>query len=214
MFEYIGYHIGQVLVYFLVISLPVFVIFLTVYKFKFREKINYITYSSLIVVIPILVILKIGGMYGARKMGIDMRFIDGTFIFLLISNTLLLFVPCGFVSFLKKQKQGKVKKLESIQAGAENNEIEDVFLLAGRYFFGKEVLKDRSKAIELYVKAAEQGHCEAIFNLGRLYYEGTYIDQDKVKAKKLISEAFELGSKQAKFFWDKNELWEIDTPET
>ena len=43
--------------------------------------------------------------------------------------------------------------------------------------------------------------------LADCYFKGIEVLKDPKEAKELIKKAYENGSKEAKEFWEKNELW-------
>lgn len=57
-----------------------------------------------------------------------------------------------------------------------------MFMLAERYFEGRDVISDCKKAVNFYLKAAYRGHAEAQYKLGVCYQYGISIAPDREKA--------------------------------
>jgi len=65
---------------------------------------------------------------------------------------------------------------------AVNDDLDALYELGMKYYFGNGVPKNFKKAFELYTKAALQGHVDAQFDLGQFYMFGNGVPKDSRKA--------------------------------
>lgn len=92
--------------------------------------------------------------------------------------------------------------LDTIKAGADKKQTEDLFLL-GYYYYSEaeDNSKDEDfhKAQDYFKQAEKQGSADALYLLGELYYYGEGVEQDYLKAAEYYEKAADLKQKNALF---------------
>lgn len=92
--------------------------------------------------------------------------------------------------------------LDTIQVGADKNNVKDLFLLGYYYYSEAEDNKkeeDYHKAKEYFTQAEKRGSKDAMYLLGELYYYGEGVSQDYLKAAQYYEKAAALKQKEAIF---------------
>jgi hypothetical protein len=78
------------------------------------------------------------------------------------------------------------------------------------YENGDYVLKSPQKAFEWYLKSANQEFNYSQLMIGKMYFNGEGTLIDKKKAVFWIQKAYENECIEAKYFWEKYELWKYE----
>ncbi len=97
--------------------------------------------------------------------------------------------------FTKSAKQGYAKAQHDLGIAYNN---------------GEGVLMDKRKAVYWYKKAASQGYAKSQFNLAKKYFYGQGVEINKKKSVYWLKEAYKNGDKDAKNFWEQNNMWIYD----
>jgi len=73
------------------------------------------------------------------------------------------------------------------------------FLVARKFYLGKEYPLDKAEAANWFKKAADAGHSKAQWYLGRMYANGDGVKKDKNRAVKYLQQAHKGGQEEASY---------------
>ncbi len=89
--------------------------------------------------------------------------------------------------------------LASLQAAAQQGNVNAMFFLANRYKNGEGVSADLTQSFNWYLKAAQQGAAAAQLNVGQMYALGRGVTQNLVQAKAWLQKAAKQGDNRASY---------------
>jgi hypothetical protein len=116
----------------------------------------------------------------------------------------------GWMYYSGKVEQDYTQAFKWFSKSAEQGNAYAQYNLGNMYENGDYVLKSPQKAFEWYLKSANQEFNYSQLMIGKMYFNGEGTLIDKKKAVFWIQKAYENECIEAKYFWEKYELWKYE----